>query len=71
MMELSEIRQRLESRLAYVQKEIDYVKSDINNVYKHNHYLGYLQELEGTFGEKQFLTKLIAEMGDEDEQHGI
>jgi hypothetical protein len=54
-----------------VQKEIDYVKSDINNVYKHNHYLGYLQELEGTFGEKQFLTKLIAEMGEDDEQHGI
>lgn len=64
-MTIEEIKQKLASRLAYVQKEIDYVKGDMGNVYKHQHYCGYLQGMDGTFGEKQFLTKLLAEIGEE------
>lgn len=69
MTDINVIRQKIESRLAYVQKEIDFANSDLGNVYKHHHYCGYLQGLDGTFGEKQFLTKLL-ELIDEEEEHG-
>ena len=65
---IEEIRQKLTNRLAYIQKEIDYVQKDLNNVYKHNHYCGYLQGLDGTFGEKQFLTKILEYIGEEEDE---
>lgn len=67
MATMEEIKQKLENRLAYVQREIDFVNSDKGNVYKHHHYCGYLQGLDGTFGEKQFLTKMIEFVSEVDE----
>lgn len=69
MTDINVIRQKIESRLAYIQKEIDFCNADISNVFKHQHYCGYLQGLDGTFGEKQFLTKML-ELIDEEEEHG-
>lgn len=59
MAEISEIKQKIEKRLEYVNNEIAYVNGDLGNVCKYHHYRGYLQGLDGTFGEKQFLTKLL------------
>ena len=53
------IRQQIESRLAYINKEIEARKADLGDPIHKHHYLGYLEAADGMFGERQFLEKLL------------
>ena len=58
-MNADEIMNELQNRLEYIKKEIAYRRNDLGDPIHYHHYQGYLEAADGTFGEKQFLEKLL------------
>lgn len=64
-MTVEEVKQRVESRLAYVNREIEKTKADISP-YSALHNNGYLRGLDGMVsGQKQWLENLLKDMESE------
>ena len=58
-MNMDEIMNELQSRLEYIKKEIEYRKNDLGDPIHYHHYCGFLEAADGTFGERQFLEKIL------------
>lgn len=63
-MTTKEIKLKLVERLLRVQKEIDDKKENLGDPVMYHHNRGYLEAADGMFGERQFLEKILEQIGD-------
>lgn len=60
-----QVKQRLESRLQFVENEIELTEKRLNDATMYHHNVGYLRGLNGTFGsQKKWLEDFIKELGE-------